>query len=329
LVAARVSALAKESQRPASAAGIELKPLAREIDDQGYRYAHLQVSFNRASRTATLLAHGPADGGPKDMAAIEKLGCDWWPIAFARQLDDALLMLRQNELELGTVILRTKGDVAAMLSLDRNLWSHRDHWLGREAIGLLRRTLGRLDVTSRSLIAVIDAGSVFAGTLLELALAADRSYMLALPMGEPHPPMIALSELNFGALEMPNDLGRLATRFWQDEAKLASLRAELSRPLAAAAALEMGLVTLTPDEIDWQDEIRLMIEERSSLSPDALTAMEASLRFPGPETPATRIFGRLTAWQNWVFNRSNATGPRGALKVFGTGNRAEFDWERV
>jgi benzoyl-CoA-dihydrodiol lyase len=334
LVAARAAALAHASQRPAQAAGIELKPLAREIDDQGYRYEHVQVSFDRASRTATLLVSGPADGGPKDMAAIEKLGCDWWPIAFARQLDDALLMLRQNELELGTVILRTQGSVPAMLSLDRILWSHRGHWLGRETIGLLRRTLARLDVTSRSLIAVIDVGSVFAGTLLELALAADRSYMLAPPAGAANQPMIALSELNFGApdsggLEMPNDLGRLSTRFWQDEAKLASLRARLGRPLAADAALEMGLVTLAPDEIDWDDEIRLMIEERSSLSPDALTAMEASLRFPGPETLATRIFGRLTAWQNWVFNRGNATGPRGALKVFGTGDRAEFDWERV
>jgi len=234
-------------------------------------------------------------------------------------LDDALLMLRANNREVGTLVLKTRGDPAAVLASDRTMVANRDHWFVRETIGLLRRTLQRLDVSSRSIFAVIDEGSCFAGSLFELSLAGDRSYMLA---GEPR---IALSALNFCGLEMVNGRTRLATRFNDDVASEGFGTA----PLDAAAALDLGLVTFAPDELDWGDEIRLAIEERASLSPDALTGMEASLRFAGGETIATKIFGRLSAWQNWIFIRPNATGEHGALKRYGSGAKAQFDWDRV
>jgi benzoyl-CoA-dihydrodiol lyase len=247
----------------------------------------------------------------------------------ARELDDAILMLRLNELELGTLVLKTRGSAEAVLAADRALLAHRDHWLVRETVGFVARTLARLDVTARSLFAVIDEGSCFAGTLFELALAADRSYMLDLAEGGNDAPRVALSDANLGLFPMVNGLSRLATRFCGDAPAMNAAAALKGELLDAQAALAAGLVTLAPDELDWEDEIRLAIEERASLSPDALTGLEANLRFAGPETMETRIFGRLSAWQNWIFNRPNAVGEAGALKRFGTGSRPSFDWERV
>jgi benzoyl-CoA-dihydrodiol lyase len=240
----------------------------------------------------------------------------------ARELDDALLMLRANHHECGTLVLKTSGDPDAVLACDATMATHRDHWFVRETIGLLRRTLQRLDVSSRSLFAVIDEGSCFAGSLFELALAADRSYMAA------EGPRVALSTLNFRDLEMVNGRSRLAARF-NDEASAAALQRHAGAPLEAAVAQDLGLVTFAPDELDWEDEIRLALEERASLSPDALTGMEANLRFAGGETVATKIFGRLSAWQNWIFSRPNAVGEHGALKRYGSGARARFDRERI
>jgi benzoyl-CoA-dihydrodiol lyase len=267
----------------------------------------------------------PEGEQPATPEAIQAAGDRWWPLALARELDDALLLLRTNELDLGLIILKTRGDAAAVLAADGTMLAHRDHWLVRETIGTLRRTFARFDVTSRSLYAVIDQGSCFAGLLYELALAADRIYMLALPEGEENPPEIQLDGFNFGLLPMVNGVSRLGTRFQGDIARFESL----SGPLTAEPALAAGLVTLAPDDLDWEDEIRLAFEERVSLSPDALTGLEASLRFAGPETVWTKVFGRLSAWQNWVFIRPNATGERGALKVFGTGSKAQFNFERV
>jgi benzoyl-CoA-dihydrodiol lyase len=247
----------------------------------------------------------------------------------ARELDDAILLLRTNDLEIGTWILRTRGDIDAALAVDATLERHRGHWLVGETIGLLRRTLSRLDVSPRTLFAVIDQGSCFAGTLAELAFAADRSYMLALPDGGPDEPRIALSPLNFGAYPMANHLTRLATRFCGEAKPVEVARGRAGEKLPAEVALGLGLVTFTPDDLDWDEEVRIAIEERASLSPDALTGMESNLRFPVVETMETRIFGRLTAWQNWIFNRPNAVGEQGALKVFGTGTKAKFNWERV
>ena len=239
----------------------------------------------------------------------------------ARELDDALLMLRAHHREIGTLVLKTRGAIDGVLAVDSAMIGNQGHWFVRETVGFLRRTLQRLDVSSRSLFAVIDRGSCFAGSLLELSLAADRSFMLA------EGPQIALSGLNFAGLEMVNGRSRLVTRFNDEPA--AALKRVVAEPLDANAALEHGLVTFTPDDLDWQDEIRVAIEERASLSPDALTGMEANLRFAGPETVATKVFGRLSAWQNWIFTRPNATGEQGALKRYGSGARARFDWERI
>jgi benzoyl-CoA-dihydrodiol lyase len=245
----------------------------------------------------------------------------------ARELDDALLMLRTNDLALGLLVLKTEGDADAVLAVDRVLLAQREHWLVRETIGLLRRTLARLDVSSRSMYAVIDEGSCFAGLLFELALAADRSYMLALPSGDG--PTITLDALNAGLLPMVNGRSRLATRFCDDRTAIERVPIDPERRYNAEEALDAGLVTFAPDDLDWEDELRIAREERAALSPDALTGLEASLRFPGAETVETKIFGRLSAWQNWVFYRPNATGERGALKLFGSGSKANFDWERV
>lgn len=323
LVAERAQALAAESDRAADAEGIALGPIERTVDDHGYHYRWVEVELVPEDGTATLTITGPrGDAAPGTLADIIAAGARWWPLATARELDDALLMLRANHHEIGTFVLKTSGELDAVLACDAAMLAHCDHWFVRETIGLLRRALQRFDVSSRSLFAVIDAGSCCAGSLFELALAADRSYMAA------EGARIALSALNFGHLPMVNGRSRLVTRF-NDEVRAASLDRHVGIPLDAAAALDLGLVTFAPDELDWEDEIRLAIEERASLSPDALTGMEANLRFAGGETAATKIFGRLSAWQNWIFSRPNAVGENGALKRYGTGIRARFDRERT
>jgi benzoyl-CoA-dihydrodiol lyase len=323
LVEERTRTLASESGRPADAAGVALVPLNRVVHERGYRYRWIEVEIEPNERVATLTVAGPGkDEVPEDLEQILQAGAGWWPLAMARELDDVLLMLRANHREIGTLVLKTRGSVDAVLAADRSMIANQGHWLVGETIGLLRRTLQRLDVSSRSLFAVIDEGSCFAGSLLELSFAADRSYMLA------KGPQIALSPGNFRGLEMVNSRTRLATRF-NDDIRAAALGQLAGTPLDATAALGHGLVTFAPDELDWDDEIRLAVEERASLSPDALTGMEASLRFAGAETVATKVFGRLSAWQNWVFSRPNATGEQGALKRYGSGARARFDWERM
>ena len=327
-IATRANELAKLSDRPRDAAGITLTPLARTVDASGYHYTWVDVAIDPAARVATLTVRAPkgAPEVPRDIPAILAQGADWWPLAMARELDDAILMLRTNQLEVGAWVLKTRGDADAVLAVDASLLAHRDHWLVRETVGLLRRTLRRLDVTSRSLIALIDADSCFSGTLFELVLAADRSYMLARADGTPR---VTLSNMNFEALSMNNGLSRLLTHFSQEQAPLEQARSQLGQALSAEQALQLGLITFAPDDLDWDDEIRVAIEERTSLSPDALTGMEASLRFAGVETLDTKIFGRLTAWQNWIFNRPNAVGEKGALKLYGKGAKAQFNWERV
>ncbi len=329
LTRAHAAALVANSPRKADSKGIQLNPLNREIDDAGFHYEFVDVAFDRAARTATLTVRGPEGDQPQTPEAIHALGDRWWPLAMARELDDAILMLRTNELELGLVLLKTSGSVEGVLASDSIMLKHKDDWLVRETFGLLRRTLARLDVSSRSLFAIIERESCFAGVLFELALAADRSYMLALAEEEGESPEVALDEFNFGLLPMVNGRSRLETRFCGDKDKLAALEKFSGKALSPAEALEHGLVTVSPDDLDWEDEIRVAIEERVSLSPDALTGMEASLRFPGAETIETKVFGRLSAWQNWVFIRPNATGENGALRKFGTGSKSNFDWERV
>jgi benzoyl-CoA-dihydrodiol lyase len=320
LVAERAATLATKSDRPANAAGVPLVPLERSIGERGYRYRWVAVDLEADQRFATLMVIGPrGDELPGSLAEIVSAGERWWPLALARELDDALLMLRANHHEIGTLVLKTSGKLEAVLACDRTMIANRDYWFVRETAGLLRRTLQRLDVSSRSLFAVIDEGSCFGGSLFELALAADRSYMQA------EGPHVALSALNFHDLEMVNGRTRLASRF-NDNVDVERFGAGL---FDAAAALDLGLVTFAPDELDWEDEIRLAIEERASLSPDALTGMEANLRFTGGETVATKIFGRLSAWQNWIFSRPNAVGEHGALKRYGTGARPQFNWERI
>ena len=330
-VRARAEKLVESSPRVATAKGIELHPLQRKIDEAGYHYAHVDVAFDREARTAILTIRGPQDSHPKSVEEIHAAGDSWWPIGMARELDDAILMLRTNEPELGLLLLKTEGSIDAILDLDRFLASSREDWLVRETVGILRRTFARLDVSSRSMFAIIEPGSCFAGTLLELALAADRSYMLALQeaSAEKPSPQLALSAMNFGLLPMVNDRSRLETRFSGHAETFAKLQAIQNEPLGSEAAIALGLVTVAPDDLDWDDELRLAIEERTSLSPDALTGMEASLRFPGAETTETKIFGRLSAWQNWIFIRPNATGEQGVLKLFGKGSKPKFDRERV
>jgi benzoyl-CoA-dihydrodiol lyase len=329
LVQERAQRLAAASSRNTEAKGIRLNALRRKIDEAGYHYEHVDVMFDRAARTATVEVSGPSVAQPKSAAEIHAAGDSWWPLAVARELDDAILMLRTNETELGLILFKTKGDCSAVLANDALMAEHRQDWLVRETIGMLRRTFARLDVSSRSMFALIEPRSCFAGTLFELALAADRSYMLAAAEKEEDLPKIALSEMNFGLLSAVNEKGRLESRFHGDAKKIEELKRLSGRGIGAEEAFEAGLVTVTPDDLDWDDEIRIAIEERVSLSPDALTGMEASLRFAGNESLWTKIFGRLSAWQNWVFIRPNATGEQGALKVFGKGSKAKFDWERV
>ena len=329
LVKRRASALAATSDRPAGAKGVALPPLAREIDDAGYHYPTVDVRTDRAARRATITVKAPTAAEPAEVDAIVAKGAAWWPLAMARDLDDAILMLRGNERDLGTWVLKTAGDPSAVLACDEALERHASHWFVRETAGMLRRTLARLDVTSRSLYALIEPGSCFAGTLAELAFAADRAYMLALPEDGVRAPRITLSAANFGRYPMVNARSRLAARFCDEAEPLSAAKAAIGVPLDADRALALGLVTVAPDELDWDDEIRLALEERASLSPDALTGMEANLRFGPGETMESRVFARLSAWQNWIFIRPNATGESGALKVFGTGNKAKFDRERV
>jgi benzoyl-CoA-dihydrodiol lyase len=332
-VQSRAAALVDKSTRPAIAQGVELHALARKIDAAGYHYSHVDVVFSREERTATITVRAPQGAQPETIEAVHTRGDSWWPLAMARELDDAILMLRANEPELGLWLLRTSGEISAVLHSDLLLQHFRSDWLVRETVGLLRRTFARLDVSSRSMFAVIDSNSCFAGTLLELALAADRSYMLALreeeASAERPVPQIALSEINFGLLPMVNGRSRLETRFHGHAEIMVALQPKQHAPFAAADALALGLITAAPDELDWEDELRLAIEERASLSPDALTGMEASLRFPGAETLWTKVFGRLSAWQNWIFIRPNATGENGALKLFGKGSKPKYDRERV
>ena len=329
LVEQRAQRLAAGSPRTGNATGIKLSPIVRRIDDSGLHYSYVDVAFDREARTATLTVRGPEGAQPGSAEEIHAAGDGWWPLAMARELDDAILMLRTNELELGLVLLKAEGNIESVLACDALMMRLKDHWLVRETIGMLRRTLARLDVTSRSIFAIIEPGSCFAGTLFELALAADRSYMLALPKGRGGMSEIALSEMNFGLLPMVNGRSRLQTRFMGDEAQLTALLEQTGRLLRPDDAINAGLVTVAPDDLDWEDEVRIAIEERASLSPDALTGMEANLRFPGAETLETRIFGRLSAWQNWIFIRPNATGEQGALKLFGKGSKPKFARERV
>jgi benzoyl-CoA-dihydrodiol lyase len=329
VVQERAARLAERSERPADAKGVPLPPLERTIGADRIAYRHVSVDIDRSRRTATFSVRAPQGLQPSDIAGIEAAGAAWWPLAMARELDDAILEMRTNELEIGTWLLKTEGDAQAVLDADALLDRCAGHWLVRETIGLLRRTLARLDVSSRTLFALIEPGSCFAGTLAELAFAADRSYMLALPDEPQRAPRLTLAEANFGRYPMVNGKARLARRFCDEAAPLAATRQAVGHPLDGEAALALGLVTAAPDDIDWTDEVRIAIEERASLSPDALTGLEANLRFGGGETMETRIFGRLTAWQNWIFIRPNAVGEKGALKVYGTGEKARFDFNRV
>jgi benzoyl-CoA-dihydrodiol lyase len=335
-VAERAAGLGSSSRRPAGARGIALTRLDkhRDADRIGYRY--VTATADRAAGTATIVIAGPEQDPPVDAAAISQAGASLWTLAMTRELDDLILDLRTNEPELGTWVIKTAGDPERVLAYDRLLLDNCDDWLVNEIVHYLKRTLKRLDVTSRSLIALIEPGSCFAGSLLELALAADRCYMLSGVFEEDEsdvaalpPATVTLADMNLGPLPMGNGLTRLQTRFFGDEAALAAAGAAAGRPLEAEAAEELGLVTFAPDDIDWAEEVRIAIEERASFSPDALTGLEANYRFAGPETMETKIFGRLTAWQNWIFNRPNASGPDGALRRFGTGQRPHFDRKRV
>jgi benzoyl-CoA-dihydrodiol lyase len=342
----RAQELAAQSDRPTNESGVELAPLKRNVDEHGYHYEYVDASFDREGRTATITVRAPESVTARSLSEIKTTGASWWPLQMARELDDAVLSLRTNELELGLWILKTSGNVDAVLGIDRQLIEHRADWFVREVINMLRRTFARLDVASRSLYAVIEEGSCFAGTLFELALAADRSYMLNNP-DNPKGTFIVFSEMNFdlrrnaetqsaGAnaspsclLESVSGVPRLVSRFYGDYDKIESLRALIAKKITAEEAAEAGLVTAAPDDLDWADELRLAIESRVALSPDALTGLEANLRFAQPESMLTRIFGRLSAWQNWIFVRPNAVGQTGALKVYGSGNKAKFNWERV
>jgi benzoyl-CoA-dihydrodiol lyase len=324
----RALELAKASDRPADAKGVRLTPLERTIDDAGRHYKFVDVQVDREARTATFTVRAPETVGPKTIDEALAAGVNWWPLQMARELDDAILSLRTNDLELGLWILKTAGNPEAVLAIDEFMVANQNHWFVREVIGMLRRTFARLDVTSRSMFAVIEPGSCFAGTLMELALAADRSYMLDTEEGDGKA-ALWLSKMNFGALPMVSRLSRLAARFYGDEKAIEAAREKMGTAIAPRDAAEAGFVTAAPDDLDWADELRQAVESRVSLSPDALTGLEANLRFGLPESMETRIFGRLSAWQNWIFNRPNAVGESGALKVYGTGAPVKFNWERV
>ncbi len=323
-VAARARELAATSDRPSSGPGIVLHSLQPTVSDGSLTYSAVTLAIDRAARTAELTVQAPSGPQPATPDEILAAGDQFWPLRAFRELDDALLRLRVNELEIGTVIIRTEGDGAAVLAIDATLIAHRSHWLIREIIHFMKRTLKRLDLTSRSFFAFIEPGSAFAGSLFELALAADRSYMLH---DDDEANEVSLSPMNGGPLLMSNGLTRLQTRFLGDQEKVDALLT--NGAFKAGEAEEAGLVTFAPDEIDWDDEVRQAVEARAAFSPDAMTGLEANLRFAGPETLETKIFGRLTAWQNWIFQRPNAVGEKGALKVYGQQGRPEFDWKRT
>ncbi len=325
----RALQLAAKSDRPADGKGVAFTRVERIDEPDALRYSQVTVEIDRARRSAVFTVKAPTGAQPETITAIEAAGANWWPLAMARELDDAILSMRTNELDIGTWIWKTEGDAAAVLASDATLIKHKDHWLVRETIGLIRRTLSRIDVSSRTLFALIESGSCFAGTFLEIALACDRSYMLALPDDEARAPKIVVAEANFGLFPMATNQSRLARRFYEETAPIEAVRGTAGLALDADAALALGLVTFAPDDIDWVDEVRIALEERAAMSPDALTGMEANLRFNGKENMATRIFGRLTAWQNWIFQRPNAVGEKGALKLYGKGEKAQFDFNRV
>jgi benzoyl-CoA-dihydrodiol lyase len=325
----RALQLAEKSDRPANGKGVTLTPLARTIETDALRYNNVTVEIDRAKRVATYTVKAPTKAIESDIAAIEAAGANWYPLALARELEDAILSMRTNELDIGVWLIKTEGDSQAVLQMDEVLQKHAKHWFVRETIGLLRRTLSRFDVSSRSLFALIEPGSCFAGTFLELALACDRSYQLALPDDEARAPKITVVEANFGRYPMATGESRLGRRFYNEDAAMDAVRVQEGKALDADAAFALGLVTANPDDIDWADEVRIAIEERASMNPDALTGMEANLRFNSKENMHTRVFGRLTAWQNWIFQRPNAVGEKGALKVYGKGDKAQFDWNRV
>ncbi len=331
-VNARVAKLSLNSKRAGAKAtgqGVALTPLIKNVGTDSIDYEYVQVIIDRHKRTATLKVHAPKVAVPSTIQDIQAQGAGWYPLQMARELDDAILSLRTNESDIGTWLLMTGGDKALALQSDAVLLQHADHWLVRETLGYLRRTLARIDVSSRSLFALIGEGSCFAGTLAELAFAADRSYMLALPDQPNKAPGLTLTELNFGYFPMVNHQTRLQRRFYEEVEPMEKVRSVIGQTLDADTALSLGLVTAAPDDIDWSDEIRLAVEERASMSPDSLTGLEANLRFCQKESMETRIFGRLSAWQNWIFNRPNAVGEKGALKVYGKGEKAAFDLNRV
>ncbi len=323
---ARVRQIINGTETAGLGEGIKLNPLRKEIKPAGVEYQYVNLILNREQRYADLTMTGPDADLPTAPAEIQKLGDSYWPLQAYRELDDALLYLRVNEPEIGLVCVRTAGNAADVLAVDKTLEANRDHWLIREIRLLMARVLRRFDLTAKSFFAIVEPGSCFAGNLLELLLAADRSYMLNDPAaGET---VVSLSTLNAGAFPMSNGLTRLQSRFLAEPAKVDQVLAH-EGPLDAEQADEAGLITFVPDELDWEDEIRVAIEERTSLSPDALTGMEASLRFGGPETMDTKIYGRLTAWQNWIFQRPNAVGPEGALTNYGKPTQSHFDFKRT
>jgi benzoyl-CoA-dihydrodiol lyase len=324
----RALKLAELSDRPANAKGVVLTPVKRTVDEAGVHYEFVDAVVNREARSVTLTVHAPEDVPSYTVGSALAAGASWWPFQMARELDDAILTLRTNELDLGLWILKTAGNPEAVLASDEFILSHQDNWFVREALGMMRRTFARIDVSSRSLYAIVEAGSCFAGTLFELALAADRVYMRDSQDGG-SVASVVLSRMNFGALPMVNGLSRVAARFYQDSEQIEKLRGLVGKTLTVHDAMDAGLVTAAPDDLDWDDEIRQALESRAALSPDALTGLEANLRFGISETLETRVFGRLSAWQNWIFIRPNAVGTNGALKVYGTGAPVKFNWERV
>ena len=329
VVRERADKLAAQSDRPASEKGVALTPIQRNMQADRISYQNVTVEIDRAKRLGTFTVKAPTSAQPTDIAGILAAGAQWWPLQMVRELDDAILHMRTNELDIGTWLLKAVGDAKAVLASDATLLNHKDHWFVRETIGHLRRTLARLDVSSRSIFAIVEQGTCFVGTLAELAFCADRTYMLALPDDEANAPKIQLNEFNFGFYPMVNDQSRLARRFYEEVPAMEAARGAIGKALDADAALALGLVTAAPDDIDWEDELRMCLEERAAMSPDALTGLEANLRFASQENMLTRIFGRLTAWQNWIFQRPNAVGEKGALKVYGKGEKVQFDMNRV
>jgi benzoyl-CoA-dihydrodiol lyase len=330
-VGQRARELAAKTDRPRNARGIALTPLGRTLDPDRIAYAHVVCALDRRRGVADITVAGPESAPPADAAGVATAGVAFWPLALARELDDLILHLRTNEPDIGVWVFRTTGRADHVEAYDRLLVDHGSDWLVREVRLYLKRTFKRLDVTSRSIFALVEPGSCFTGTLLELVLGADRSYMLegSRPGDSGPPATIRLTAANFGAYPTVNGLTRLSSRFLAEPGRVDDLKGRIGQDLDAAAAAAAGLVTFTPDDIDWEDEVRLALEERAAFSPDALTGMEASLRFGGPETLETKIFGRLSAWQNWIFQRPNAVGPKGALQLYGTGERREFDRRRT